>query len=198
MNPAEQKPAASRSTMIVNGIAPDELRKVAEQVAQDPRNGKVKLGVLTEWKGGLKTHSCVKALEIGQRTIPRNHTIVMDEPAEFLGGDTAPNPQEMLIAAFNACVLSGYITGCALEGIAVEALAIETEGELDLRGFLGLDPAVRPGYGEIAYVVRIRSNGTPEQLQRIHEQVLATSPNRWNLANAVRVKTKLLVEPSAT
>jgi hypothetical protein len=64
-------------------------------------------------------------------------------------------------------------------------------GELDLRGFLGIDESVAPGYGAIDYEVQIDGNGTPEQYQAIHEAVKATSPNYFNMANAITMRGKL-------
>jgi hypothetical protein len=46
------------------------------------------------------------------------------------------NPQENLIAALNACLTVGYVAQCAVRGITLESLAIETNGEMDLRGYL--------------------------------------------------------------
>ena len=54
---------------------------------------------------------------------------------------------------------------------------IETEGELDLRGFLGLDEEVSPGYRRISYTVHLEGDGTREQFEEIHQAVMATSPN---------------------
>ena len=71
--------------------------------------------------------------------MPRNFTIVADEPMELLGTNTAPNPQELLMAAVNACMMVGYVCQAAIRGITLDDCRIETEGELDLRGFLGLD-----------------------------------------------------------
>ena len=50
------------------------------------------------------------------------------------------------MAAFNACITVGYVAGARSKGIKLESLEIETRGELDLRGFLGLSDAVAPGY----------------------------------------------------
>jgi len=179
-----------------NGIAREALKRMIHGVAHDARKGKVKFQVTTVWQGGVRSDSRVDSLELDGRKLPREFAIRMDEPPEFLGDNTGPNPQEMLMAAFNACLVTGYAAGCAIEGIELEKLAVETEGELDLRGFLGLDASVKPGYDQISYTVRIRGRGTPEQFQKIHEAVLATSPNRWNIANAIRLKTKLEVEQS--
>ena len=112
----------------------------------------------------------------------------------MLGTNTAPNPQEVLMAAFNACMLVGYVTGCAMKGVELEKVEIETEGELDLRGLLGLDASIKPGYDTIHYIVRIKGNGTKEQFQEVHETVMATSPNRYNVASPIRLESDLFVE----
>ena len=73
-------------------------------------------------------------------------------------------------------------------------MEIETQGELDLRGFLGIDAAVPPGYESIQYTVRIKGDGTPEQFRDIHQTVLATSPNYFNVSRPVRIDARLEVE----
>jgi len=76
----------------------------------------------------------------------------------------------------------------------LEKVEIETSGELDLRGFLGIDPNVKPGYESLRYVVRIKGNGTAEQFQEIHRNVIRTSPNYFNISQAVRLDGELRVE----
>jgi hypothetical protein len=101
--------------------------------------------------------------------------------ASFAARTKFANPQEYLLAALNACMIVTYVSYCSLEGITLDELRIETEGDIDLRGLFGLDPTVQPGYDELRYTVHIRGNGTPEQFEKIHRTVMATSPNRFNL-----------------
>jgi len=112
----------------------------------------------------------------------------LGEPCELLGADGAPNPQELLMAAFNACITVGYIAGASVHGITLESLEIKTRGELDLRGFLGLSDAVAPGYESVEYEVRIKGDGTPEQFEEIHQTVMKTSPNYFNISRPIRLK----------
>lgn len=181
-------------TEVINGIACAALRRMIREVSEDPEKGKVKFQVATTWEGGVRSDSHVKSMELAGEMRPRGFTIRMDEPPEFLGQNTGPSPQEMLVAAFNASIVAGYVAGCAQEGIVLEKLSIETAGELDLRGALGLDASVRPGYQQLHYTVRIRGKGTAAQFQRVHETVLATSPNRWNVANTIELKAEIMVE----
>ena len=81
-----------------------------------------------------------------------------------------------------------------MHGITLESLAIETEGEIDLRGFLGVDPTMARGYENLRYKVRIKGDGTKEQFAEIHEAVMAISPNFYNLSRPVALKPALVVE----
>lgn len=124
----------------------------------------------------------------------RRFTIDIDEPNELGGSNRFANPQEYLLAALNACMTVGYVAQCALRGITLEKLKIETEGEIDLRGFLGIDPAVTPGYEKLRTVVRIKGSATPEEFAEIHQAVLATSPNFHNVSRPVALSPTLVVE----
>ncbi len=88
----------------------------------------------------------------------------------------------------------GYVAQCAVRGITLESLEIETVGELDLRGFLGIDPAVPAGYETLRYVVRIKGSGTKEQFAEIHEAVMSTSPNFYSVSRPVALKPTLVIE----
>ena len=178
----------------VNGIDTDALKQAMGEISNDAAKGIAKFQVATHWKGGTRSETTVDKWALGGEQLPRNFTIASDEPPELLGDGSAANPQEILMSGLNACIMVGYVTGCAVKGIELESLSIETEGELDLRGFLGLDDSVKPGYDEIRLIVRIKGNGTSEQFQEIHETVKATSPNFFNISKPIAVKPELVIE----
>jgi uncharacterized OsmC-like protein len=179
---------------LVNGLDVAALKETIAAVAADASKAGVRFGVTTAWKGGTRSETRVEAYELAGERIERDFTIGIDEPLELLGTNKNPNPQEVLMAAFNACMLVGYVAGSSIHGIKLEKVEIETSGELDLRGFLGLDPAVKPGYDTIHYIVRIKGNGTREQFEEVHANVMATSPNRWNIAEPIKLTSQLVVE----
>ncbi|MHC4218582.1 MAG: OsmC family protein [Planctomycetota bacterium] len=178
----------------INGFDTDALKQTMAAISADASKGIAKFQVATHWTGGTRSETSVDAWALGGQPLPRNFKIATDEPVELLGENTAPNPQEILMSGLNACIMVGYVAGCAMHGIELEKLVIETEGELDLRGFLGLDDSVSPGYDEIRLKVHIKGNGTPEQFQEIHETVKATSPNFFNLSKPIALKPELVVE----
>ena len=178
----------------VNGLDLDALNEVVGQIRRDPRKGMVAFRVRSAWRGQTRSRSTVESYTIGGQEVRRHFDIDVDEPYELLGQNSAPNPQEMLMTALNACIIVGYVAGAAVKGITLEKVEIETAGDLDLRGFLGIDPGVRPGYEAIRYTVRIKGNGTPQQFQEIHETVMKTSPNYFNVSRPIRIDAVLEVE----
>ena len=181
--------ATIRST--VNGIDLDALDDMVDRVRDNPACGTAGFRVKTEWKGQTRSESVVESFTCAGEPVARSFTIVSDEPRELLGQDSAPNPQELLLSALNACMMVGYVAQAAVRGIELEDCRIETEGELDLRGFLGLDESVSPGYRRINYTVHLVGDGTREQFEEIHQIVMATSPNYFNLAQPVQMCGRL-------
>ena len=185
------------SADIMNGIDTTALGAYAAQVKADKAAGIVKFSVVSDWKGGTKSVGKVSGWEIGGKPLTKSFEITADEPPELLGKNEAPNPQELLLAAMNACMTVGYVATAAMMGVKLSSLQIRSSGALDLRGFLGLDEKVKPGYDSLDYEVIIEGDGTPEQFQQIHDTVTNTSPNRWNVANEIRLNAKLTCRTTA-
>jgi uncharacterized OsmC-like protein len=170
---------------IVNGIDLDALTEVVGAINEDAGKAMVEFRVRTEWTGQTRSESTVESYSIGGQRVDRRFKIVADEPFELLGTNSAPNPQELLMTALNACMTVGYVAQAAIRGITLTTCRIETEGGLDLRGFLGLDDSVPPGYRQLDYRVTLEGDGTREQYQEMHVAVQATSPNFYNMNSAI-------------
>lgn len=174
-------------TREVNGLDLGALDETVAAIAADPARARIGFHVRTEWQGQTRSETTVEGFRIGGEHVARRFTIAADEPNELMGTNQAPNPQELLMAAVNACMMVGYVAQAAVRGIELRACAIETDGELDLRGFLGLDPSIPAGYRRIDYRVRIDAEAPRETLEEIHAAVQATSPNFFNMARPVQM-----------
>ena len=175
------------TTTVVNGIDLMALDETVDSINQDASCANVQFRVRTDWLGQTRSESTVEGYRIGGEEIARRFKIAADEPHELLGSNSAPNPQELLMSAVNACMMVGYVAQASIRGIRLESCTIETEGELDLRGFLGLDATVPNGYRRINYSVTMKGDGTPEQYEEVHQAVKATSPNFFNMAQPIEM-----------
>ena len=177
---------------VVNGINVDDLFALIDGVKRDAAKGMTRWHVSTSWQGQTRSRTQVEGFGIGGEQVARRFAIDIDEPHELGGSNRFANPQEHLLAALNACMTVGYAAQCAVRGIRLDSLEIETDGDIDLRGFLGLDASVKPGYDELVVTVRLKAAASPLQLERVHDFVCRTSPNRFNVSQPVRLRSRLV------
>jgi len=182
-------------TSVLNGIDTDALRATIEAITGDPAKGGTDWAIRSVWKGGTRADHHVRGFGIGGEYIERPFVISSDEPEQLCGTNQFPNPQEYLLAGMNACMMVGYAAVAALMGIRLTKLEVRTEGSIDLRGFLGIDASVPRGYPALEQCVHITApDATREQLQTLHETVMATSPNYYNITRTVPTDSRLVVE----
>ncbi|WP_230291812.1 OsmC family protein [Croceicoccus sp. Ery5] len=174
-----------------NGFDLAGLGRIVEGVQSDPAMAELRFRVATRWTGQTRSESMVESCELGGQRISRRFKIASDEPTDLLGGDSAPNPQELLISALNACMAVSYVALASRQGIALSLLEIDTSGSLDLRGYLRLDRAIPPGYRQLDFTVRIGGDGTPDQFRAIHEDVMRSSPNFSILSQPICMNGRL-------
>lgn len=185
---------ATQTLPTVNGIDVAALKSAIAGIEADPDAGQTRWRVRSEWRGGTRTDHFVDGVDIGGATIERQFQIQIDEPCELCGTNRFANPQEYLMAATNACMMVGYSTVAAVMGVTLTRLELEITGDIDLRGFLDIDPTVPRGYERMHYTVRIAGDGTPEQFRKIHEVVQRTSPNYYNITHPIELTSDLVIE----
>lgn len=195
MNSDAMRPADTMdATGMLNGVDPRAITELIGTVADDPAMGHTSWSARTSWEGGNRTVTRIDQYCIGGRTIAKDWTIRTDEPLEIGGTNTQPNPQEYLLAAVNACLMVTYVDYAAVQGISIDEIEIETEGDIDLRGLFQLGDGVNPGYDQLHYRVRLKADASREQLGALHETVRQTSPNFANMARAVVMNSTLVID----
>jgi uncharacterized OsmC-like protein len=105
----------------------------------------------------------------------RTFAIEADHPAVLVGGDAAPTPAELLLAALASCLTSGLGNIAAVRKIDLESVESRVEGDIDLRGILGLSDEVRNGFSQIRVSFRVRGDAPPDQLRGLVDQAVARS-----------------------
>ncbi len=96
----------------------------------------------------------------------RHHELTVDEPPALGGEDLGANPVEHALIALASCQAITYRFWAAQLGIALDDLEVTAEGDLDLRGFLGIDETMRPGFTAVRLTITPRG---PEPLERYAE-----------------------------
>jgi uncharacterized OsmC-like protein len=176
---------------MLNNINIAGLSEYANEVKEQNIQGKASYGVSLNWESGTKTIVSTKNMVLGEHKLIRDFKFNIDEPSELLGVNSSPNPAEYMLGGMAGCMAVTFMAGATAMNIEINQLQLEIDGELDLQGFLGLNPDVNPGFPELKFIFHVRGTGTQEQYNKLIERVRMHSPNYNTIKNEVRLIGKL-------
>jgi uncharacterized OsmC-like protein len=180
---------------VINGVDLDRLQQTIEAVNNDPQLATFRFKINNTWIDCGYNQSEIKDFYGTSKEIVREEPFLLsaDEPHVLLGQDTAPNPVEFVLHALASCLTTSMVYHAAARGYEVDSVTSKLEGELDLRGFLGIDPSVRKGYKNIDVNFLIEGNLSEEQKQDMRE-LTKFSPVFDIVSNSVPVKVNVEVK----
>ena len=155
---------------MVNGIHMETLRGTVQAIEQEPDLGACKFRARNTWLGGNHNCTTIEGFYGAQQEIAHKQQFELhaDEPPILAGNDEGANPVEHLLNALAACVTTSMVAHAAVRGIRIEELESELEGDIDLRGFLGLDNDVPKGFTDIRINFKVKTDiSNLERLKRL-------------------------------
>lgn len=184
----------TQTSVHTNGVNLEQLVATVNAIQQNPDLARFQFRARNEWiEGGYSRTSIQGFYGPGQEDNSRNRPFILegDEPAVLLGSNKGPNAVEAVLHALASCLAVGFIYNAAAQGIQVESLSFDLEGDLDLRAFLGLSEEVRPGYENVRLTMKVKSSAPREKIASLCEYVQKTSPVLDIISNPVPVSISL-------
>lgn len=174
---------------ITNGVDTARLQETVQAVAAKPELGRFNFQITNRWICAGENRSQVQSFSGSGQTFSHKTDLVLDadEPEVLLGTDKAANPVEHLLHALASCVTTSMVYHAAARGIAIQMVESSLAGDLDLRGFLGLDPSVRNGYQQIQLKLRIKADVSDEQFRELSSLGPTFSPVYDSLLRGVPI-----------
>jgi uncharacterized OsmC-like protein len=189
-----QETAMTSAVASLNGVDVDRLVETVNAITSDTHLASFQFRARTEWESGGRSRTTITDFSHAgavDNSRAEPFELVHDEPPLLLGSNAGPNAVEAVLGALASCLAVGYAYNAAARGIALRRLSFELEGDLDLRGFLGLADGVRPGFSEIRVRWRADSDASREQLEELCDYVQRTSPMLDLLRNPTAVAITL-------
>lgn len=155
---------------VKNGVNVDQLVETIEHVQAQPELAKFKFRSKNNWINGGHCVSSIKSFYgVGAEDTTRQETFTMEcsHPKVLLGEDEAATPPEVVLHALGSCLTGAMVYHAAANGIDIESASSNLEGSCDLHGFLGLDPEVRMGFDGITFKLKVKSDASAEELERL-------------------------------
>ncbi len=178
----------------INGVDVARLFETVDAITANPDLDRFHFRAKSEWDDGAHTRTTVQEFYgAGQKDASRDKAFVLesDEPDVLLGGNAAANPTEAVLHALASCLTVGMTYNAAARGITIQKLGFDLEGDLDLRGFLGISPDVRSGYSNVRVTCHIEADAPREQIAELCDYAQEHSPVFDIVANPVAVSVEL-------
>ncbi|WP_202395798.1 OsmC family protein [Stappia sediminis] len=185
------QPMAGEMKTTLNGLDVMAATQTIEAIKADKSLARFQFRAKNTWVGGGENRSTIRdfygaGLEDDSRKVAFEFT--NGEPPVLLGNNEGGNPVEYLLHALAGCVTTTFVLHAMARGIEIRSLSTELEGDMDLRGLLGLDDSVSPGYEEIRIRMHVDAACSDEELEDLMRYAEAHSPVCNTVCRPVPVK----------
>ena len=176
----------------INGIDMEVLQNTISNIKHDPDLAKCKFHIKNKWIEGNHNRTIIKSFYGAKQENQHQQmfTLDSDEPPIMAGDDQAPTPIEYLLSALAGCTTTSMVAQAAINGIHIQELESEIEGDIDLRGYFGISPDVPKGYTNIRVKFRVKAD--TENMGKL-KALAQFSPSYNTLLHGVNVDIQ--VEP---
>ncbi len=160
---------ATQEHIEINGVNVTKMGETVQAVKDQPGLAQFKFRAHNRWqKGGHNRIKLDGFFGTGQE-IERDQPFQLDadEPEVLLGTDKGANPAEYLLTALSSCMTTSMAYHAAAQGIEIESIESDYEGDIDLHGFLDLDPTVRKGFEEIRVRFKVKADADKDKLKEL-------------------------------
>ena len=173
-----------------NGVDVPNLFATINAVGAQPELAKFRFRATNRWVVGTHSRTTIEQFSGagGDHAHVQTYAYDADHPAVLVGADEAPTPVEFLLHALGACLMAGVANIASARGVTLTSVESSIEGDIDLRGILGLSDEVRNGYQQVRATFRIKGDASPEVLREIVAQSRARSAVYDVLTNGVDVQ----------
>ena len=180
-----------------NGVDTEQMFGTLDAIKAQPELATFRFRATNRWISGAHNRSTIKGFYgAGQEDASRTQAWELDagEPAILLGHDTGPNPAEYLLHALAACLATSLAYVAAARGVRLTEVESTLEGDMDVRGALGLDDDQRNGFERIRASLRVVGDAPEEKLREVVERATRRSAVYDMVTNGVPVEVGVVTD----
>ena len=183
----------STTTPVDNGVDVEFLKTAREALTAEPAGANFKWRVTNEWVNGTQSRSKVTGFfGLGaEQSHKTEFEVEADHPELFSAEDNGPTPVEIALCGLASCLTGGIAAIAQYRDIQLRSVAATVEGDMDVRGILGIDSDVRNGFGNIKVTYKIDADASPDELKALVAQSQKRSAVYDLITNPTNVTVKV-------
>lgn len=123
----------------------------------------------------------------------REHELFLDEPTSTPGGQNSGiTPVEALLTALGGCKIVMAKSFARQQGIKLNAISIEVDGELDDDGYMQRNEGIRPGIPKIWCTYHIDADNTDAEIEDFIKFVDRYCPVADTITNGSTIESTII------
>jgi uncharacterized OsmC-like protein len=182
------------ATPVDNGVNVEFLLTARDMLTAQPEGAQFKWRVTNTWVKGTHSRTTVNGFfGLGaEQSHHKDFQFDGDHPELFSSEDVGPTPVEMLLVSLASCLTAGVAAVAQNREIQLRSVAATLEGDMDVRGILGVDPEVRNGFSRIKVTYKVDADASKDDIKAL----VAQSQKRSAVYDIVTNPTNVVVEVS--
>lgn len=175
-----------------NGVNVEALLGARKALIEAPEAAQFQWRATSEWRKGTHSQSTVEGFfGLGEEQHHRTrHSFDADHPEVFAAEDNGITPVEYVLVALASCLTAGVAAVAQNREIQLRSVSATIEGDMDIRGILGVDSDVRNGFSGIKVTYTIDADASPDDIKAL----VAQSQKRSAVYDIVTNPTNVTVE----
>jgi len=155
-----------------NGVNVQALLDAREALSQAPEAAKFSWRATCEWVNGTHSHSSVNGFfglgaEQGHKT---TFEYDVDHPELFASEDLGATPVEVVLVGLASCLTAGIAAVAQNREIQLRSVKATLEGNMDVRGILGMDSDDRNGFDGVKVHFDIDADASDDDIKALVAQ----------------------------
>lgn len=157
---------------VKNGVNTEALIGARGAFAETPEAAQFTWRSTCDWVEGTYSRNAINGyFGLGQEhQRKRDFSIESDHPEVFAAADRAVTPTEIVLSGLASCLTGGVAAVAQHRGIQLHSVRATVEGDIDVRGILGMDPEVRNGFSAIRVMFEIDADASEDDIRALVAQ----------------------------
>jgi uncharacterized OsmC-like protein len=177
----------------VNGVNVAQLFSTIDLIKKNPEIARFKFRAANQWVDGTHCRATVSDFygALNEDNSREPMVFEIDEPPVLCGSNLGANPVEYLLVALSGCLTTTLVAHSAAKGIEIKKVESRYEGDLDLRGFLGISKDVPVAYQKISVYFKIDTDLSEDRKEELIEMAKKYSPVFNSITKPISVSVEL-------
>ncbi|MEP3334038.1 OsmC family protein [Sedimentitalea sp.] len=161
-----------QETIANNGVNTEALIGARGAFAATPEAASFTFRSTCDWIEGTYSSNAINGyFGLGEeQTRKQTYTIESDHPELFAAADRAATPTEIVLSALASCLTGGVASVAQHRGIQLHSVRAIVEGDIDVRGILGMDGDIRNGFSDVRVSFEVDAEASAEDISALVAQ----------------------------